>query len=199
LGDPGDRGDGSSPPKGEGPGDRPAKEGGESRWLEVGRVAGPHGVRGKIRVTMYSGDAAGMAGVSRISLRGGNEREREGRGEFDVEAVQRAGGCAVFSLRGIDSPAAAAALRGARLSVRRSALPPLPEGEFYWEDAVGCAVTDDGGAFLGEVTAVVPGPAHDWLVVRRGGDEAYLPVVSAFLRSVDIAARRIVASPPPGW
>jgi 16S rRNA processing protein RimM len=162
-------------------------------------VTGPHGVRGKIRVAMYSGDVAGVLGVSRVALAGGGGPEPEDGREFDVEAVQRAGGCAVFSLRGVDSLDAAGSLRGARVSVRRDALPPLPEGEFYWEDAVGCAVVTREGVVLGEVTGVLPGAAHDWLVVRRAADEAYLPVVAAFLRSVDVSARRIVASPPEGW
>ncbi len=170
-----------------------------ARWVEVGRVAGPHGVRGKVRVTMYSGDAAGVLAAPRVALRGAGSQGTDGIREFDVEAAHRSGGCAVFSLRGVDSAEAARRLRGARVSVRRDALPALPEDEFYWEDAVGCAVVDDGGAVLGEVTAVLPGPAHDWLVVRRGGEEAYLPVVAVFLRSVDVASRRIVASPPPGW
>jgi 16S rRNA processing protein RimM len=148
---------------------------------------------------MYSGDAAGVLRVSRVALARGNDRGMNDRTEFDVGTVQRAGGCAVFSLRGIDSPEAAGSLRGARVSVRRDALPPLQEGEFYWEDAVGCALVDVRGAVLGEVTGVLPGPAHDWLVVRRGVDEAYLPVVAAFVRSIDVPSRRIVASPPEGW
>ena len=87
------------------------------------------------------------------------------------------------------------------VSMRRSELPPLPEDEFYWADLVGCAVVDEGGAPLGEVVAVTPGPAHDWLVVRRagGGEERFLPGVEAFVRSVDVAGRRVVAAPPEGW
>ncbi len=162
-------------------------------------MTGPHGVHGKVRVAMHSGDADGVLRVSRVALACGTPPGAEDRREFDVEAVQRAGGCAVFSLRGIDSIEGAAALKGARVSVRRDQLPSLPEGEFYWEDAVGCAVVNEEGTVLGEVTGVLPGAAHDWLVVRRDADEAYLPVVAAFLRSVDVSARRIVAAPPEGW
>jgi 16S rRNA processing protein RimM len=82
----------------------------------------------------------------------------------------------------------------------RGELPALPEDEFYWEDLVGCSVVDPAGNPLGDVAAVTPGPAHDWLVVRRaGGEEGLLPVVAAFLRSVDVAGRRVVAAPPEGW
>lgn len=192
----GDDGKGAPAPS---PGIGAADADGGGRWIEVGRVSGLHGVRGKLRVAMYSGDAAGVQRVSRVALSPRDGGEAADRAEYDVEAVQRAGGCAVFSLRGIDSPEGAQRLRGLRVFVRRDALPPLPEDEFYWEDAVGCAVVDDAGTVLGQVTGLSPGPAHDWLVVRRGADEAYLPVVAAFVRSVDLAGRRIVASPPEGW
>ena len=188
-----------SPPSDPGipPGGSTGGDGG--RWIEVGRVAGRHGIRGKVRVTIHSGDPAGVLRVSRVALRCVDGAGPIGIREFEVETAQRAGGCAVLALRGIDSPDAAGSLRGARVCVRRDALPPLPEGEFYWEDAVGCAVVDGVGAVLGVVSAALPGPAHDWLVVRRDSDEAYLPVVAAFLRSIDLEGRRIVASPPPGW
>ncbi|MBE0602145.1 MAG: 16S rRNA processing protein RimM [Deltaproteobacteria bacterium] len=164
----------------------------------MGRVTGPHGIHGKVRVAMYSGDAGGMLGIRRVWLSGGPAGSPDGR-EFEVVEAQRAGGCAVFSLKGVLTPEAARDLAGARVSVLRDDLPDLADGEFYWADAVGCAVVNEAGESLGEVTGVAPGSAHDWLVVRRNGEETYLPVVEAFVRSVDIPAKRIVASPPEGW
>ncbi len=166
--------------------------------LEIGRVTGLHGVRGKVRVAMHSGDAEGALKVRSVWLSGMPDGSPDGR-EYEVVEAQRAGGCAVFSLKGVETPEAARGLAGARVSVRRDDLPDLPEGEFYWVDAVGCSVVGEAGEPLGEVTGVLPGPAHDWLVVRRNGEEAYLPVVEAFVRSVDVRARRITASPPEGW
>ncbi len=168
-------------------------------FLEVGRVLGPQGVRGAVRVSAHSGDPSGMLRARRLMLSGAGGGEPGSVREVSVIAAHRARGCAVFSLEGIVSLEAAQSLTGAGVSVRREDLPPLSEDEFYWADAVGCTLVDGEGNALGEVTAVLPGPAHDWLVVRRGGEEAYLPVVAAFLRSVDVPGRRIVASPPEGW
>ena len=146
----------------------------------------------------FSGDPSGLlaAKVVRVSGVGEGSPERE----YEVVSAHRAGGCAVFALEGVDSAEAAGALSGAAVSVRRDQLPALPDDEFYWADLMGCEVVDEGGSLLGEVVAVTPGPAHDWLVVRRaGGEEGLLPVVAAFLRSVDVAGRRVVATPPEGW
>jgi len=163
--------------------------------MEVGRVTGPHGLRGEIRVRMHSGDASGVLQIRRVWLSGQTfEREHE------VVGARRAGGCALFLLEGISTPDEAESLAGARVFVLRDDLPDLPEDEFYWADAAGCSVVSESGEVLGEVTGVAPGAAHDWLVVtRKDGVEAYLPVVAAFLLKVDIPARRIVASPPEGW
>ena len=161
-------------------------------------MAGPHGVRGKLKVAAFSGDPRGMLSARTLRLR------REGTGglrenEFEVRSAQPVGGCAVFSLEGIASGEEAAAWAGAVASVRRAELPPAGDGEYYVIDLVGCEMLDRSGARLGRVSAVLPGPAHDWLSVRRGREEALLPLVGAFIVSVDVAARRIVASPPEGW
>ena len=170
------------------------------KFIDVGRVVGLHGVRGKVKVAAFSGDPSGVLAAKALRLTGGRGTAPGAAGDYEVVTAQRAGGCAVFSLKGIDTVDAAEPLVKAVVSVRCDALPPLPEDEFYWIDAVGCLVVVEAGAKLGEVVAVEPGAAYDYLVVRRpGGEDAYLPVVEAFLRKVDTAARRVVASPPEGW
>jgi 16S rRNA processing protein RimM len=174
------------------------REGAPYALIVVGRLTGPHGLHGKVKVAPLSGDPSGLLAAKSIRVSGGTGAVAER--EFVVVTAHRAGGCAVFSLAGIDSARAAGTLTGASVSMRRGDLPPLPEDEFYWEDLTGCAVVDPEGNPLGEVAAVEPGPAHDWLVVRcAGGEERLLPVVAAFLRSVDVPRRRVVASPPEGW
>ena len=170
------------------------------KYLDIGCVIGLHGVRGKVKVAAFSGDPSGVLAAKTLRLTGGRGTAPGAAGDYEVVTAQRAGGCAVFSLKGVDTIEAAEKLVKAVVSVRREELPSLPGDEFYWVDAVGCLVVDEGGAPLGEVIAVEPGAAHDWLVVRRpGGEDGYLPVAAAFLRKVDTAARRVVASPPEGW
>ena len=170
------------------------------KYLDIGRVVGLHGVRGKVKVAAFSGDPSGVLAAKELRFTGGRGTAPGAVGTYEAATAQRAGGCAVFSLRGIDTVGAAEPLVKAVVSMRYDALPSLPEGEFYWMDAVGCLVVNEAGATLGEVVAVEPGAAYDYLVVRRPeGEDAYLPVVEAFLRKVDTTARRVVASPPEGW
>ena len=175
-------------------------ERGREGFLDVGRVVGLHGVRGKVKVAAFSGDPSGVLAAKTLRLSGGRGTAPGAVGDYEVVTAQRAGGCAVFALKGVDTVEAAGTLVKAVVSVRYEELPSLPEDEFYWIDAIGCLVVDEAGAKLGEVVAVEPGAAYDFLVVRRpGGEDGYLPVVAAFLRKVDTAARRVIASPPEGW
>ncbi len=169
------------------------------RLVEVGRVAGPRGVAGKVRVKPYSGDPSGLSGVRTVRFcadgPGAGTRIRD----FPVRAAQPHRGFAVLSLAGIDSPEDARSWSGARVFVLRGELPPPAEDEYYWVDLVGCAVVGASGERIGEVSGLEEGPAHAWLVVRREDGESLLPMVSAFIREVDVAGRRVVAAPPDGW
>jgi 16S rRNA processing protein RimM len=170
------------------------------KFVDIGRVIGLHGVRGKVKVAAFSGDPSGVLAAKTLRLSGGRGTAPGVIGDYKVATAQRAGGCAVFALSGIDNVEAAEPLVKAVVSVRYEELPSLPEDEFYWIDAVGCLVVDEAGDPLGEVVAVEPGAVYDFLVVRRpGGEDGYLPVAAAFLRKVDTAGRRMVASPPEGW
>jgi 16S rRNA processing protein RimM len=167
--------------------------------VEVGRVARPHGVGGEIRVKTHSGDPSALLHVRTVRLSaegpGGGKRVCD----FEVRAAKPLGGFAVFSLGGIDSQKSAKEWSGASVAVFREELPPPAEGEYYWVDLIGCEAVDAAGERVGEIAAVEPGPAHDWLVVRREDGESPLPMVSAFIREVDVPGRRIVVAPPEGW
>jgi len=167
-------------------------------FVAVGRVAGPHGFKGKVKVAAFSGDPRGMLSARAVRLsRAG--ADAPGEKDFEVTSAQPLGGCAVFSFKGLVSAEEARAWTGAVASVRRAELPPAGDDEYYVADLVGCEVVDASGARLGVVSRVEAGPAHDWLSIRRGREEALLPLVGAFIVSVDVAGRRIVASPPEGW
>ena len=169
------------------------------RRIEVGRVAGPHGVSGKIRVKPYSKNPSGLLAVRTVRLSAEGSSSGKRVGDFEVRTAQPKGGFAVFSLGGIDTPEEAKEWSGALVSVLREELPPPEEGEYYVTDLIGCEVVDAAGVRLGELVGVEEGPAHDWLVVRREDGETLLPMVSEFIREVDVAGRRIVVAPPEGW
>ena len=151
-------------------------------------------------MSAFSGDPTGLLSVATVRLRGAAaEGTPPGARDFEVRTARPLGGCAVLALAGIGSAEEARAWTGASVEVRRDELPPAGEDEYYWADLVGCDVVDVEGGAIGPVARVEGGPAHDWLVILRRGEEAFLPMVGEFIVTVDLPGRRIVASPPAGW
>jgi 16S rRNA processing protein RimM len=69
---------------------------------------------------------------------------------------------------------AAEALRGTTLTVPRSALPPLEEGEYYHADLLGLAAVSDTGEPLGAVVAVENFGAGDILEIERPDGKRFM-------------------------
>lgn len=115
---------------------------------------------------------------------------------FAVDSARRHSGAVVARLQGVAERDAAQALKGAEVLVSRADFPPLPDGEYYWVDLVGCAVVNLAGESLGVVAEVDDHGAHAILRVRpQGGAEAaerLIPFVPAYITTVDIGARRIL-------
>ncbi len=124
----------------------------------------------------------------------------------------RNAGRLVLKLEGVDSISAAEQLHGRELLLREDQLPPLEADTFLVRDLVGCTVYDSDKA-VGPVTDLqFPiGPdghtrladAADLLVVQLAAlpaesEPVLIPFVRAWLRGVDLQARRIDMELPPG-
>ena len=82
--------------------------------------------------------------------------------------------------------------KGWELKVVGSERVPLPEGEYYVRDIVGCAVETEEGEQLGTVTDILSPGANDiWVVKMPKGKELLLPVIDDVVLDVDIEARKI--------
>jgi 16S rRNA processing protein RimM len=157
----------------------------------AGRVAGVFGLRGELKVAPSRiGEDALVAGIDvRALLADGTSRV------LHVRALRRHQGRPLLAFEGVDDANAAQVLVGAALFVDRDVV-ALGEGEYFDDDLVGCSLVDAGGVVLGEVVAVEHYPAQDVLLIGRG--RAMVPLVRAFVRGIDVGARRIIVDLPPG-
>jgi len=160
---------------------------GEKRVL-VGVIGRPHGVRGLVHVTSYTADPAAIAEYGLLEDQKGGRYRLEWVGEGRARlAVVGAGGERVIADRG-----EAAKLTNRRLYVRRAALPPPEEDEFYLADLVGLEAFDGDGAALGRVSAV-----HDYGAGASLEIGALLvPFTRAAVPVVDLEGGRVVVVPP---
>ena len=152
--------------------------------IALAAVAGAHGVKGELRLKLFTDSVENLARHNRVVI-GGVERKL---------AVVRPGSTgAIARIAGIADRAAAEALRGSLVEVERSALPPLEEGEYYHADLIGLPCVDAGGGELGRVVAVENYGAGDLLEVKRpDGKSSLIPFKPGI---AELEGGRIVLDP----
>jgi 16S rRNA processing protein RimM len=171
------------------------------RHVVLGEVIGAHGTRGELRIAVL-GD--GPENLTRAPVLWLLDRKRGADDEspraLEVTSARPArAGEVRLALRGVESRDAAEALVGWLVGAEEDHLAPLPSGEFYWYQLVGCTVVSSDGHALGTVRALWDTGAHDVLVVEdEEGAEVLLPVAADLLREVDVERGRIVIEVPEG-
>ena len=112
-----------------------------------------------------------------------------------IAAVRRQKDRPLIRIVGVDDADAAQALVGAQLTIARDDA-PLGAGEYFDEDLVGCRLLDEGGIERGVVVDVLHYPNQDLLVI--GAARAMLPLIAAFIASIDVARKEIRVTVPDG-
>ena len=162
--------------------------------IVLGRVAGPFGVKGWVKVKSYTEPTEGILGYRdwHVDVPGAGPRKLrpiEGR---------RHGSLVVARLEGVDDRDAAAELVHCEISVPRGDLPPAGERQYYLADLGGLEVVTTDGYGLGRLDHFVETGANPVMVVL-GERERWLPLVPRFLKEVDLAAGRIVVDWDPDF
>lgn len=154
-----------------------------------------YGVRGGLRVYSYTEPRENIVRYSPWHVRTG-----AGWQEMAVRDGRAHGKGVVVWLEGCTDRDAAAQLVGADVAVRRSQLPELPAGEYYWTDLIGLRVTSQSGAPLGIVVSLMETAAHDVLVVASDGQERLIPfVMGRVVQDIDLAAGAMTVDWEPDY
>ena len=145
--------------------------------VPVGRVGRPHGLDGAFVVEQGSDDPERYAVGAELFVDGVPARvtvsRRVGRGRHAIR---------------LDRPVE----RGSALTVLRSQLPTLPEGEFYAFEIIGLRVEEVGGRSCGTVKDLLPGPANDNLELDDG---TLVPMIEDAIASIDPTEGVVLLNP----
>ncbi|MDY6850979.1 MAG: ribosome maturation factor RimM [Thermodesulfobacteriota bacterium] len=160
----------------------------------IGRVSRPHGIRGEIRVRLFTETAASFNRFERVFV-----RRPGGKPELIVVVEARPHkNIVLLKFKGLRSRDEALELTGADICVRRDWLPGLEDNEYYWADLIGLDVFDERGEFLGRVENILPTGADDILALSHHGREILLPFRAEIILDVDLIGKRVLARPPEG-
>ena len=135
--------------------------------VALAAVAGAHGIKGELRLKLFSDSVESLARHSHLHV---------GGRELALKDIKDGGKTAIARFDGVSDRSAAEALRGSLVEVDRAQLPPLEEDEYYHTDLVGLPCVEESGKGLGIVVAVENFGAGDLLEIERSdGKRALIP------------------------
>lgn len=152
------------------------------RQVALAAVAGAHGVSGEVRLKLFAESVA--------SLRRHAQFDAAGR-RLKLTALRDGPQGPIARFAEIADRGAAEALRGTLLTVPRSALPALEDGEYYHADLIGLPCTTPEGDALGTAMLIENYGAGDVVEIERPDRRRFMVPI----RAVTIEAGRLVVDP----
>jgi 16S rRNA processing protein RimM len=172
-------------------------------WVLLAHIVRPQGRRGEVLAEIFTDFPQYFSHRKHLFLRPPTGRQPDVLRQAKLESHWLHKGRVVLKFAQVDSIGDAESLRGFDVVIPREERIPLEGDAVYVSDLLGVRVIDvhGGGATdVGEITEVEPeGPGPAMLVIRTpAGEERLIPFVRAYLRKMDIEARRLEMDLPVG-
>lgn len=132
--------------------------------VTLAAITGAHGVAGEVRLKLFG---EGVVALKRY-------RAFNDSALTVVKLKDDGKGGAIARFAEVPDRTAAEKLRGTALTVRRSEMPPLPEGEYYHADLIGLPAVSTDGEALGECIAVENFGAGDVIEIRKADGKKFM-------------------------
>ncbi len=153
-------------------------------FLSAGKIVGAHGIRGEVKVHPYTEPMPAFEAGDRILLRHVTGSEET----LNIVKSRPHKRLILFTFEEVRSRDSAEALNNAEILIKRSALPGLEEGEYYWTDIIGLDVFCINETYLGSVESVIPTGSNDVYVIKNkeSGRETLVPAIHSVITEIDI-------------
>ena len=162
---------------------------------QMGALGSSFGVKGWMKVRSFTDRPENLFDYSPWFIR---QRGAEWR-EVQVEEYRPHGNDFIVKLNVASTPEEAKAYAGAEIGIRRSSLPPVPEGTIYLSDLEGLTVIGNDGVMLGKVlrirdygaAPIMEVSPSDHLAKERKDNFLIPYVVGPIVKTVDLNAGTI--------
>lgn len=164
----------------------------EPRFLVIGEILKPHGVRGELRVMPHTDLPERFSWIDTVFV-GKNNPQPVG-----IESVRFHKNFVLLKLAGYDDRDAIEKLRGAWLQVPEEEAITLEEGEYFLYQLEGLAVYTNTNAHLGEITQILETGANRVFIVNGTQGEILIPDIPDVIVAIDFENGRMIVDLPPG-
>jgi 16S rRNA processing protein RimM len=161
--------------------------------LLIGKVIGPHGVRGLLKIESYARSEDSLLTAGRIYLRQSPEKISE----YEIISAVPHKGASLIRLEGLDSRGQAELYRGAEILIIKAAV-SREDDEYFWHELIGLRVYLETGRYLGTVKDILPTAANDIYVVREGREEFLIPAIHEVVKTIDLESGKMIISEVEG-
>ncbi len=168
----------------------------EPRYLLVGRVTRPHGLRGELRVEIITAYPERLGEHACFYLAYPDSPDVVQR--YTVLGMRFHKKALLLQLEGCEDRNRAEEFRGMLVQIPVEDAVTLEEGEYYLFQLDDVRVETDDGEWLGQVVEVIETGANDVYVVRGPRGEVLLPAIEQVVLSLDLEARLMVVHLMPG-
>lgn len=167
------------------------------RFLLIGRVVKPHGIRGEVRVRPYTDLPERFSWLESVYL-GLPDADAPDGAPVAVESSRPHQDVVLLKLANCPDRNAAELLRGAGLFVAESEAIPLAEDEYFLFELEGMAVYSDAEGLLGHIVDVIETRANNVFVVQGDQGELLLPDIADVVEQIDFENGRMQVKLLPG-
>ena len=146
-------------------------------FLIVGQILAPQGIKGEIRVQVMTDFPDRFAPGELVYI--------EGR-PLEIECSRPHKQHLVLKLASVDTRREAEELRGRDLSIPRSQIRELPDGEFYAFQLIGLDIFTTDGNHVGRISDIMVTAGNDIYVVQGKRGEILIPAIEDVVKSIDL-------------
>ncbi len=159
----------------------------------IGRVVGAHGIRGAVKVLLYTEAPSSLEARETVLLKNKSAEIKE----FSLDSVRVKGKGALLVFSETKSRSEAERMIGSELYVPFSSLGKADD-EYYWHEIIGLTVLLENGHPLGRVKSIIPTGGNDVYVVEDGSKEYLIPAVEGVVTRIDLSGRVMIVRPLDG-
>jgi 16S rRNA processing protein RimM len=153
-----------------------------SQLVAMGKIIKAHGTRGEVQVYSYARYGAAFFKDKTFLIGGG---ETPG-GLLHVETARAVdSNRLILRVEGVNNRTQAEGLAGIEFFLKKTEMPRLPEGEYYWHELIGLAVVTVEGDRLGILSEIIETGANDVYVIDGPRGDILIPAIEGVVKEID--------------
>lgn len=161
--------------------------------FELGYIAKKHGLQGAVTIQLDTDEPENYTSLESVFVEIDQKLV-----PFFIDSISIHADRALVKFEEIDDADSAEELKGAKIFLPLSLLPPLKDKKFYFHEIIGFSVTDKNFGEIGPVVDILDAAAQNLFLVDHKGTEVLIPVNDEIIEKIDRTNKILYVDMPEG-